>query len=348
MAHLRISGVHKRYGEVEVLRGIDLDVAQGSVIALLGPSGCGKTTLLRLIAGFEPPDQGHIAFGDTIMASPSVFVPPERRSIGYVPQEGSLFPHLTVEANVRFGLPRQSPRARRVAEVLALTGLEGLGARYPHELSGGQQQRVALARALAPDPTLVLLDEPFNALDLDLRRSICEDVIQVLRRTGTTTVLVSHDPGEAFAVSDQLAVMLSGHIMQCASPETVYWQPATQAVARLTGAAIFLPGQVTQAGVRCALGELPVYPHACPGAPGNAATVMIRPEQVQWAHERAGVCAQVVRRSFRGDHTLVALELGDICLDLRMPSLGAPALETCVSLAVQGACMAWPAGLSLR
>ncbi len=348
MTHIRISDVHKRYGPVQVLRGIDLSIARGSVMALLGPSGCGKTTLLRLIAGFEPPDQGRIVFGETVMAGPTVFVPPERRGIGYVPQEGSLFPHLTVEANVRFGLPRQSARARRVAEVLALTGLEGLGARYPHELSGGQQQRVALARALAPDPTLVLLDEPFNALDLDLRRSMCEDVIQVLRRTGTTTVLVSHDPGEAFAVSDQLAVMLSGSIMQCARPEAVYWQPATQAVARLTGAALFLPGQYCAQGVHCPLGTLALHPDAARGAPGAPATVMLRPEQVQWAHGREGVRAQVIRRSFRGDHTLVALELGEICLDLRMPSLGAPALDACVSLAVQGACVAWPAGLMLE
>src|SRR5699024_1646880 len=153
-------------------------------------------------------DQGQIYFDDTVVASASKLVPPEKRGIGYVPQEGALFPHLTVEGNIRYGLPRKADWRGRVKEVLELTDLQGYGKRYPQELSAGQQQRVALARALAPDPRLVLLDEPFNALDLDLRRSICEDVIGVLRHTGTTAILVSHDPGEAFAVSDQLAVML--------------------------------------------------------------------------------------------------------------------------------------------
>src|SRR5690625_4675230 len=164
MSAISIDSVHKHYGAVSVLQGIDLHIEQGSVLALLGPSGCGKTTLLRLIAGFDPVDQGQIAFGEVVMASQRQFVPPERRRIGYVPQEGALFPHLTVAGNLRYGLPRRRDAARRVAEVLELIGLEGYGERYPHELSGGQQQRVALGRALAPEPMLVLLDEPFNAL----------------------------------------------------------------------------------------------------------------------------------------------------------------------------------------
>jgi iron(III) transport system ATP-binding protein len=172
MSHITVTDVHKRFGDTAVLRGVNLDLPQGSVLALLGPSGCGKTTLLRLIAGFDPLEQGRIAFDEKTIASPRIFVPPERRGIGYVPQEGTLFPHLTVEGNIRFGLPRRANRQRRIQEVLSLTGLEGLGQRFPHELSGGQQQRVALARALAPGPSLVLLDEPFNALDLDLRRSM--------------------------------------------------------------------------------------------------------------------------------------------------------------------------------
>ncbi|MFC4297322.1 ABC transporter ATP-binding protein [Castellaniella hirudinis] len=340
MSHIVIADLHKRYDAVEVLRGIELSIPQGSVLALLGPSGCGKTTLLRLIAGFEPLEQGRIAFGAHVMASPTVFVPPERRGIGYVPQEGTLFPHLTVEGNIRFGLPRHADRRRRIDEVLALTGLDGLGRRYPHELSGGQQQRVALARALAPNPALVLLDEPFNALDLDLRRSMCEDVIGVLRNTGTTSILVTHDPGEAFAVSDQLAVMQSGVIMQCARPETVYWQPASPAVARLTGAAIFLPGHGLGRTATCALGALPL--HDGDEAPGGAAMVMVRPEQVQWQADGPGVPARVVRHSFRGDHTLVGLALGDMRLDLRMPSLAAPPLDAQGHVYILGACMAWP------
>ncbi|MFA5664831.1 ABC transporter ATP-binding protein [Castellaniella sp.] len=340
MSHITITGLHKQYGQTPVLRGIELDIPQGSVLALLGPSGCGKTTLLRLIAGFEPLDRGRIAFDQQVMASERVFVPPERRGIGYVPQEGTLFPHLTVEGNVRFGLTRQDDPARRIEEVLALTGLEGLGKRYPHELSGGQQQRVALARALAPGPDLVLLDEPFNALDLDLRRNMCEDVIQVLRQTGTTTVLVTHDPGEAFAVSDQLAVMQDGRIMQRAHPEEVYWQPASPAVARLTGSALFLSGDVTEHAAQCALGTLPLHPGQ-PGVRGDA-MIMVRPEQLQWHDAPPGTPAQVDRRSFRGDHTLVSLTLDALCLDLRMASLLAPALHASGYVRVLGACMVYP------
>lgn len=339
MSHITLRQIYKQFGQTEVLRGIDLTLPEASVLALLGPSGCGKTTLLRLIAGFDQLDSGQILFGERTIAAPGTFVPPERRGIGYVPQEGTLFPHLTVEGNIRFGLPRHADRKRRIQEVLTLTGLEGLGNRYPHELSGGQQQRVALARALAPDPSLVLLDEPFNALDLDLRRSMCEDVTAMLRQTRTTAILVTHDPGEAFAVSDQLAVMQAGQIMQCACPETVYWQPASPAVARLTGAALFLPGQIDGDCATCALGTLNL--HAGVDAQPGSVMVMIRPEQVQWRATGPGSPAQVIHRSFRGAHTLVRLTLGELCLDLRMLSLSAPPPDAQIHIQVQGACMAY-------
>lgn len=343
MSAISIDNVHKHYGAVSVLQGIDLHIEQGSVLALLGPSGCGKTTLLRLIAGFDPVDQGQIAFGEVVMASQWQFVPPERRRIGYVPQEGALFPHLTVAGNLRYGLPRRRDAARRVAEVLELIGLEGYGERYPHELSGGQQQRVALGRALAPEPTLVLLDEPFNALDLDLRRSMCEDVIALLRQTGTTAILVTHDPGEAFAVSDQLAVMLDGRIMQCASPETVYWQPTSEAVARLTGDAIVLPATATGQGADCLLGSLPLHSEL-ELAPGQGVTAMVRPEQVQWRDGPGhGIPSRVIRRSFRGSHTLVEVEVAGLTLQLQLPSLQAPELNAQGRLHLQGQCMAWAA-----
>ncbi len=338
MSQIHVQGVGKRYDDVAVLQDIDLTIPHGTVMALLGPSGCGKTTLLRLIAGFDRVDSGTIVFDGQTVASPGVFVVPERRGIGYVPQEGALFPHLTVAGNVRYGLSRRADWQARVQEVLVLTGLAGLGERFPHELSGGQQQRVALARALAPDPALILLDEPFNALDLDLRRTMCEDVVSVLRQTGTTTVLVTHDPGEAFAVADLVAVMQGGKVMQCARPEQVYWQPRTPSVARLTGASIFLRGQSQGNEAVCPLGRLPVHPgHHQAGD----IWVMLRPEQVALAPQGEGVAANVTHSSFRGDHSLLNVQLDDIRFGLRAPSLLAPLSGSDVFLSVQGACMAF-------
>jgi iron(III) transport system ATP-binding protein len=340
MSRIQIQGVSKHYDDVAVLQGIDLTIPQGSVLALLGPSGCGKTTLLRLIAGFERVDTGWIAFDDRRVAAPGIFVPPERRGIGYVPQEGALFPHLTVMGNVRYGLSRRSNRSARAQEVLALTGLSGLDERYPHELSGGQQQRVALARALAPGPDLILLDEPFNALDLDLRRTMCEDVVDVLRRTGTTTVLVTHDPGEAFAVADLVAVMQGGRIMQCARPDVVYWQPGSPGIARLTGASLFLHGLADGVHAECALGRLPLHQQAAP--PTGKVWLALRPEQVQLATIGPGIPALVTHHSFRGDHALLSVEAGDAQLSLRVPVLSAPRAGGRVFLSVHGSCCAFP------
>lgn len=341
MSQVRIQGISKHYDDLTVLQDITLTIPHGTVLALLGPSGCGKTTLLRLIAGFDRVDSGVIAFDDKTVASADVYVAPERRRIGYVPQEGALFPHLTVAGNVRYGLSRRHDRNARVQEVLALTGLDGLGERFPHELSGGQQQRVALARALAPDPALILLDEPFNALDLDLRRNMCEDVVAMLRQTGTTTVLVTHDPGEAFAVADLVAVMQGGKVIQCARPEQVYWQPQTPTVARLTGASIFLRGESRGDEAICPLGRLPMHPgQACHA---GDAWIMLRPEQVSVASEGEGVPASVTHSSFRGDHSLLNVLLDDVRFGLRTPSLSAPLTGTDVFLSVHGACMAFSA-----
>lgn len=342
MSRIQITQVNKHYETHPVLDHIDLTIEHGSVLALLGPSGCGKTTLLRLIAGFDRVDSGTVDFDGRTVASEQFHLPPEKRGIGYVPQEGALFPHLTVTGNIRYGLTRHDDRRARVNEVLELTGLRGLGERFPHELSGGQQQRVALARALAPDPSLILLDEPFNALDLDLRRNMCEDVVAVLRRTGTTTILVSHDPGEAFSVADQVAVMQAGRIMQSAHPSEVYWEPASCAVARLTGASISLDGMCCDGYANCALGQLALYP-CCAGLAGPV-SLMLRPEQVLIAPLGQGPVARVARSSFRGNHTLLDLEVGDFHFRLRSTSLSAPSAQTEVSLQVQGLCMAYPRG----
>src|SRR5580698_1872305 len=212
---MRVTGLHKAFGTHPVLTGLDLEVPEGSLTAILGPSGSGKTTLLRLLAGFDRADRGEIVIGGTVVDDDRTHVPPERRRIGYVPQEGSLFPHLTVAANVAFGLSRKGRRFGEAESLLAAVGLEGLGKRYPHQLSGGQQQRVALARALAIEPAVVLMDEPFASLDAHLRASVRADVQRIFHEAGTTAILVTHDQDEALSVADLVAVLRDGRIAQC-------------------------------------------------------------------------------------------------------------------------------------
>ena len=224
MRQVAVTGLYKAFGAHQVLTGVDLEVPAGSLTAILGPSGSGKTTLLRLMAGFERADAGTIGIGDVLVDGPGVYVAPERRRIGYVPQEGSLFPHLTVEGNVGFGLTARERRGGKVAGLLETVGLGGFGKRYPHQLSGGQQQRVALARALAIEPAVVLLDEPFASLDAHLRASVRADVHEIFRRAGTTAVLVTHDQDEALSTADWVAALRHGKIAQCAAPEDLYRQ----------------------------------------------------------------------------------------------------------------------------
>src|SRR5579871_3541344 len=218
MRQVAVTGLHKAFGAHPVLTGVDLEVPAGSLTAILGPSGSGKTTLLRLLAGFDRADAGTITIGDGLVDGSGVYVAPERRRIGYVPQEGSLFPHLTVEANVGFGLSARDRRTGRAETMLEMVGLGGLGRRYPHQLSGGQQQRVALARALAIEPAVVLLDEPFSSLDASLRASVRSEVRDVLREACTTTILVTHDQDEALSLADRVAVLRDGVIVQEAAP----------------------------------------------------------------------------------------------------------------------------------
>ena len=234
---LNVQGLRKAFGSHPVLTSVDLTVPAGSLTAILGASGSGKTTLLRVLAGFERADGGVVQIGDMVVDGPNAQVPPERRRIGYVPQEGSLFPHLTVLDNIGFGLPSRQRRGPRTAGLLETVGLTGLGKRYPHQLSGGQQQRVALARALAIEPTVVLLDEPFASLDTHLRASVRADVQQIFRASGTTAILVTHDQSEALSVADQVAVLRDGTIAQCAAPQELYSRPADPAVARFIGEA---------------------------------------------------------------------------------------------------------------
>ena len=280
MTQLAVAGLAKAFGRHQVLSGLDLDVPAGSLTAILGPSGSGKTTLLRVLAGFERADAGTVRIGPALADGPGTFLPPERRRIGYVPQEGSLFPHLTVAANVGFGLPRRG-RAQRSAQLLEAVGLAGFARHYPHQLSGGQQQRVALARALAIEPEIVLLDEPFAALDAHLRASVRADVQRLLKAAGTTTVLVTHDQDEALSTADRVAVLRQGRIAQCAAPEELYRRPVDADLAAFIGDANLIPGMLNGLSVDTALGPLAVEPASAGVTTHVPATVLVRPEQVE-------------------------------------------------------------------
>jgi iron(III) transport system ATP-binding protein len=267
-----------------VLRGVNLSVPAGSLSAVLGLSGCGKTTLLRAIAGFERTQRGRIALGTRTLDDGHICVAPERRGIGYVPQEGALFPNLTVQANIAFGLSRAERRGKIVDELLELVGLARLARRFPHQLSGGEQQRVALARALARRPEVILLDEPFSSLDASLRTAVREEVSALLRRQGATTVLVTHDQEEALSLADNVAVLRDGRIIQQGAPVELYERPADERLARFLGAVNVIEASFEHGAARTSLGTLELPGGQTRGAAIGA--VMIRPEQLE-VHERA-------------------------------------------------------------
>lgn len=305
-------GLARSYGGVRALDGVNLSVGHGQLVALVGPSGSGKTTLLRVIAGFEVPDTGAVWIDGRPVVDEGVFEEPERRGVGMVFQEGALFPHLTVRGNVGFGDASDD----RVRACLELVGLAERANDYPHELSGGERQRVALARALAPEPAVVLLDEPFASLDRGLRESLREEVVAILRQAGATALLVTHDQDDALAVADVVAVMHHGRIEQAGTPEHVYRRPATPWVADFLGDADMVPGTVDAGVVDCALGRLPTE-HDLRGH----VQVVLRPESLAIEHHDTGTggrgagsshdgtIARVVRRRFFGNHQVIWLEL---------------------------------------
>ncbi|QYG95412.1 ABC transporter ATP-binding protein [Iamia sp. SCSIO 61187] len=297
---MRALGVQKRFGTSVALDEVDLVVEKGALVALLGPSGSGKTTLLRIIAGFEAPDAGTVEVGGRVMAGPGTWVEPDRRRVGMVFQDGALFPHLTVDGNVGFGQPDPA----RAGAALELVGLAHRGRSYPHELSGGERQRVALARALAMDPEVVLLDEPFAALDAGLRASLREEVAAILRAAGASALLVTHDQQEAMSMADELVVMRAGRVEQAGPPDEVYAHPATRWSAQFLGAADVLAGVASGGEVTCELGRFPAEADL-----DGPVDVVVRPESVALAGEGGGPEAVVVGRSFYGHDQLVRLEL---------------------------------------
>jgi len=319
-ATLQLGGLTKSYGAVRAVDGLELDVEAGSLCALLGPSGCGKTTALRLIAGLERPDGGVVRLGGRTLSGNGDFVAPERRRIGMVFQDYALFPHRDVAGNVAYGLGRR-PDRERVDAALELVGLAGLGDRPVHELSGGQQQRVALARALAPTPDLVLLDEPFSNLDAGLRERLRDEVAEILRTAGVTTLFVTHDQSEALSIAESVAVMREGRIEQTGTPEEIYSRPASRWVARFLGEIEVVPGEAEDGRVKCELGSFP----AEQGIRGSV-DVLIRPESIAIGigGPEGAASAEVTGRRFYGHDQLVSLRLSS-GRTIRSRRLGFPA-----------------------
>jgi iron(III) transport system ATP-binding protein len=344
---LELVGVRKAFDRRPVLSGIDLGVPAGSFTALLGPSGSGKTTLLRILAGFERADAGRVLVDDVVVDDGDRVLAPERRRLGYVPQEGALFPHMTVEKNVAFGLGSRSVRRaarNRVAELLEMVGLAGLGDRYPHQLSGGQQQRVALARALAVSPRAILLDEPFSSLDAEMRASVRADVLAVLRAAGTTTLFVTHDQDEALSSADQVAVLVGGRVAQLAAPRELYTHPASPAIALFLGANNLLEGTVEGGGVRTALGLHQVEAGA--GLERGRVVVLLRPEQLYVSDDEAtGHAGEVLAAEFLG-HDVVVRVRPDGCPTLVARVDGHRLLRpgARVGIGARGPVVAWPPG----
>jgi iron(III) transport system ATP-binding protein len=293
---IEVDDLRKQFGRQPVLRGVDLHVAEGAVVSLLGPSGCGKTTLLRTIAGLERADGGTVSIGGRAMAGPGVDVPPEKRRVGMVFQDWALFPHLDVGGNVGYGLPRKERTRERIEAALELVGLGGMAKRQPGTLSGGQQQRVALARAIAPQPTVLLLDEPFSNLDTALRVQVRTEIHHLLVQLGITSVFVTHDQEEAFVLGDEVAVMLDGEIVQQDSPAELYAAPATPWVASFVGDANLVSATSHAGSAATAVGPVPLL-----AGGSGAATVLLRAEEL---HLEAGGDATVELTEFYGHDTV--------------------------------------------
>ncbi|MBY5826924.1 ABC transporter ATP-binding protein [Rhizobium leguminosarum] len=338
MTLLTIENISKRYGPVQALKDISLDVAAGSRTAVVGPSGSGKTTLLRIIAGFEQPDVGRVTLDGEVLADGPATVPAHKRGIGIVSQDGALFPHLSVAENIGFGFERRAAdREKRVLELLDMVELDrGMLTRRPHQLSGGQQQRVALARALGRKPRLMLLDEPFSALDTGLRENMRKAVARVLQAAGITTILVTHDQEEALTFADQVAVLREGRLIQAGSPQSLYLHPRDRETALFLGDAVLLPAIIRNGLADCALGRVAVE-----GSRQGKAEIMLRPEQIRVVADESDrdYGGRVVEVEFGGAVCTVAVSLDGVALPpilIKTSSVALPARGDLVRLDIAG------------
>lgn len=348
MSELVIDRASVTHGSTLAIDQVSLRVESGELVAVLGPSGCGKTTLLLAIAGLLPLDSGTIGVGDREISSPGRTVAPEKRGVGWVPQEASLFPHLSVAENIGFAVPRRggrgsgaAARGERIAELARLVGLEELIGRAPHQLSGGQAQRVALARALAARPEVLLLDEPFAALDTQLRTVLRREVAELLRAQGTTSLLVTHDQEEALSLADRVAVIHGGQVAQFGTPEEIYQNPASEWVASFVGDVVELEGRWRAGRVVCSLGAVEARAIGFAPADGDAVRIMLRPEWIVprpdlLAHAAAGADARISAISYAGHDAMITAHLADgPTVLLRMAAVELPRIGDSVRLAAQ-------------
>jgi len=361
MPGVTIKGLSKRYGDVGAVNGLDLRVEPGELVALLGPSGCGKTTTLRLVAGFLKPEAGEIWVGDRCVSSPATVIPPERRRMAMIFQSYALWPHMTVDQNVAYGLrfttASKADRERRVRDILRAVQLDGYGARYPGELSGGQQQRVAVARALVVEPEILLLDEPLSNLDANLREEMRFEIRRLHETFGITTLYVTHDQAEAMVISDRVAVLQHGRVVQIGTAEELFDHPRTRFVAEFIGKTNLIDG-IAEGANSVARGSLRLRVAAADLTPGAAVIISIRPHQVELIPAAApppspapegNVLRGTVRRaSYLGDLVdyQVQLEEGDIVLRVTGPTPPRVRLGESVSVRIPpAACIPLPPGV---
>ena len=309
MSVLTLDKVCVAYDQKRVLEEISLTLNDGEIACLLGPSGCGKTTLLRTIAGFQALQCGEIVSGTKVLSTSDFVLPTEKRQIGMVFQDFALFPHLTIADNICFGIRHQpsSEKQRRLAELLELIGLRGFDRRYPHELSGGQQQRIALARAMASKPRLLLLDEPFSSMDVELRSVLAREVRAILKHEGITSIMVTHDQHEAFNMADRIGVVNAGKLLQWDTAQALYHEPETEFVAHFVGRSSFLRGEIVEQGVATALGVSPLRQQQG-FEDGQQVNVLIRPEYLE-CNEQSSITATVTSKQFRGGFCSYVLSL---------------------------------------